>query len=164
MSRNNPREADTRRADTLKKVVCGFVPLINTPRQKEDFMSLLLPRIPDGTPADKQGDAIEDIKTTIRIKADHRLRELYLARKESGALESEADLVAGASAMLQLLNEITFSPPKDEVYEIYDNKLGLCPPAWFFLIYSGRGLGELYDDTTKHDEILEEVHREEMKL
>jgi len=116
-------------------------------------MTLLLPRIPDGTPVDKQGDAIEDIKTTIRIKADHRLRELYLARKESGALRDEADLIAGASAMLQLLNEISFSPSKD-------NELTLVPPAWFFLIFSGRGLGELYDDTTKHDEILEEVHRE----
>ncbi len=134
-------------------------------------MTLLLPRIPDGTPADKQGDTIEDIKTTIRIKADHRLRELYLARKESGALESEADLVAGASAMLSLLKEIAFqkesylhklddstsTPPED-------NNLSLCPPAWFFLIYSGRGLGELYDDTTKHDEILEEVHREELRI
>ena len=120
-------------------------------------MSLLLPRIPDGTPTDKQGDAVETIKTRIRIKADHRLRELYRARKESGALRDEADLMAGASAMLQLLNEITFSPSKD-------NELTLVPPAWFFLIFSGRGLGELYDDTTKNDEILEEVHREEATI
>ena len=129
-------------------------------------MSLLLPKIPDGTPVNKQGEAVETIKTRIRIKADHRLKELYRARKESGALESEADLIAGASAMLQLLNEITFSPSYADTteYKEKDNELTLCPPAWFFLIFSGRGLGELYDDDTKHDEILEEVHREEATL
>lgn len=125
-------------------------------------MTYLIPRIPDGTPTDKQGDAIETIKTRIRIKADHRLKELYRARKNSGALRDEADLIAGASAMLQLLNEIAFAPSYADTteYEEKENELTLCPPAWFFLIFSGRGLGELYDDDTKHDEILEEVHRE----
>ena len=119
-------------------------------------MSLLLPRTPNGTPANKPAQEIHDeIKTSIRIKADHIFGDLYRARKENGILENEADLVAGASAMLQLLNEITFNPEEGE-------EMSLVPPSWLFLLFSGRGLGELYDDTTKQDEILEAVSREEV--
>lgn len=119
-------------------------------------MSLLLPRTPNGTPANKPAQEIHDeIKTRIRIKADHIFGDLYRARKENGILENEADLVAGASAMLQLLNEITFNPEEGE-------EMSLVPPSWLFLLFSGRGLGELYDDTTKQDEILEAVSREEV--
>ena len=94
------------------------------------------------TIAEPQFKSEENIKKRIRKLANEKLGDLYRARKNSGALESGADLVAGASAMLQVLNEITFNPDED-------NKLSLCPPAWFFLIFSGRGLGELYDDDKK---------------
>ena len=152
MSRNNPREADTRRAHTPNRAVSGSFTLHNTPRQKEDFMSLLLPRIPDGTPTDKQGDAVEEIKKQIREQANERLGDLFRSRKLNGAIESEADLVAGASAMLQIVNEITFSPEDGQ-------ELSLVPPAWFLCIFSGRGLSELYDDKEK-DEILKAVSEE----
>ena len=115
-------------------------------------MSLLLPRIPDGTPTDKQGDAVEEIKKQIREQANERLGDLFRSRKRNGAIESEADLVAGASAMLQIVNEITFSPEDGK-------ELSLVPPAWFLCIFSGRGLSELYDDKEK-DEILKAVSEE----
>ena len=157
MSRNNRRQADPRRATPYKMAVSCYLFLLNTPRQTNGgFMSLLLPRTPNGTPTSKPTQEIHDeIKTRIRIKADHIFGDLYRARKENGILENEADLVAGASAMLQLLNEITFNPEEGE-------EMSLVPPSWLFLLFSGRGLGELYDDTTKQDEILEAVSREEV--
>mgnify|MGYP003639150443 FL=1 len=125
-------------------------------------MSLLLPMIPKESTYSKRlydkhntPEIHDEVKTRIRIKADHIFGDLYRARKENGILENEADLVAGASAMLQLLNEITFNPEEGE-------EMSLVPPSWLFLLFSGRGLGELYDDTTKQDEILEAVSREEV--
>ena len=70
------------------------------------------------TIAEPQFKSEENIKKRIRKLANEKLGDLYRARKNSGALESGADLVAGASAMLQVLNEITFNPDED-------NKLNL---------------------------------------
>lgn len=120
-------------------------------------MSLLLPRTPDGTLASKPTEEIHnEIKAQIRKKADEAFGDLFRGRTENGVLENEADLVAGASAMLKLLNEIAFNPKEGE-------EMSLVPASWLFLLFSGRGLGEIYDkETEEPDKILEAVSREEV--
>jgi hypothetical protein len=103
------------------------------------------------TIAEPQFESEENIKKKIRKLASERLGDLFRSRKLNGALESEACLVAGASAMLEVLNEITFNPDEE------DYKLTLCPPAWFLCIFSGRGLGELYDDKKETAEHIKEL-------
>ena len=50
-------------------------------------------------------------------------------------LESEADLIAGASAVMGLINEMCFKSSKDDSMDI-------VPPTWFLLPMSGRSILE----------------------
>ena len=126
-------------------------------------MSLLLPMILKESTYSKRlydkhntPEIHNEIKAQIRKKADQVFGDLYRGRKENDALRSEADLVAGASAMLKLLNEITFYPKEGE-------EMSLVPASWLFLLFSGRGLGEMYDkEIEESDKILEAVRREEV--
>mgnify|MGYP003660954148 FL=1 len=123
-------------------------------------MSLLLPRTPDGTSANKPTQEIHnEVKAQIRKKADEAFGDLFRGRTENGVLENEADLVAGASAMLKLLNEIAFNPEEGE-------EMSLVPASWLFLLFSGRGLGEMYGEgrfsKTQPDKILEAIKEKEV--
>jgi hypothetical protein len=118
-------------------------------------MSLLLPRTPNGTPANKPTQEIHnEVKAQIRKKADEAFGDLFRGRTANGVLENEADLVAGASAMLKLLNEIAFNPEEGE-------EMSLVPASWLFLLFSGRGLEEMYGEgrfsKTQPDKILEAI-------
>ena len=129
-------------------------------------MSLLLPMIPKESTYSKRlydkhntPEIHDEVKAQIRKKADEAFGDLFRGRTENGVLENEADLVAGASAMLKLLNEIAFNPEEGE-------EMSLVPASWLFLLFSGRGLEEMYGEgrfsKTQPDKILEAIKEEEV--
>ena len=74
-------------------------------------------------------------KQQIRNKAQDVITELLRSRKDNGALESEIDVLVGASAILNLVNQECFGASEDESMDI-------VPPAFIFGPMSGRSLLE----------------------
>ena len=74
-------------------------------------------------------------KAQFKKKAQKRVETLLKQRSRFGVLESEADVIAGASAVMGLVNEMCFESSKDDSMDI-------IPPMWFLWPMSGRSILE----------------------
>ena len=74
-------------------------------------------------------------KAQFKTKARKRVERLLKQRSRFGVLESEADLIAGASAVMGLVNELCFESSEDDSMDI-------IPPMWFICPMSGRSIVE----------------------
>ena len=74
-------------------------------------------------------------KAEFKAKAQKRIETLLKDRTRFNVIESEADVVSGASAVMGLVNEFFFKSSKDDSMDI-------IPPLWFIAPMSGRSIGE----------------------
>jgi len=78
-------------------------------------------------------------KDAFRNKAIENGMALLKERHSSGALESEADFLAGAMLMLTLVNMEFYG-------STYDESMDIVPPMWVFGPMCGRSLLDEDDD------------------
>ena len=146
MRRNNPQEATTRRATPrITGVLCCFS-LYNTPRTKQQEATMPLtvktqPPTPKEQPvAHLQTQYLKGLYADLmRDEANKALKALYISRNQTGNLKDEADFVAGASAMLGMINKVLFGATESE-------EMNIVPAGWFIYMMSGRGLSELFEE------------------
>ena len=72
------------------------------------------------------------------------LKALYISRNQTGNLKDEADFVAGASAMLGMINKVLFGATESE-------EMNIVPAGWFIYMMSGRGLSELFEEKENNE-------------
>jgi len=74
-------------------------------------------------------------RADFKAKAQKRIESLLKDRTRFNVIESESDVVAGASAVMGLVNELFFESS-------YDNSMDIIPPMWFMWPMSGRSIVE----------------------
>ena len=74
-------------------------------------------------------------RADFKEKAQKRIETLLKDRTRFNVIESEADVVAGASVIMGLVNEFFFKSSKDDSMDI-------IPPLWFIAPMSGRSIVE----------------------
>ena len=74
-------------------------------------------------------------KAEFKAEAQKRVENCLMERARLGAIESEADMIAGVSVVMGLVNESFFESS-------YDNSMDIIPPMWFMWPMSGRSIVE----------------------
>ena len=77
-------------------------------------------------------------KSEFKKKVKQRVERLIKVRTKNGAIESEADVIAGASAVMCFVNEVFFESS-------YDDSMDMVPPLWVFSPMCGRSILEEHD-------------------
>ena len=86
-------------------------------------------------------------KSSFKEEASKRIEALLKARTRLGSLESECDVIAGASAVMGLVNEMFFKAS-------HDNSMDIIPPLWILGPMSGRSVVRILtlDEYLNHKE------------
>ena len=72
-------------------------------------------------------------KAEFKAEATARVEALLKDRTRFNVIESEADVIAGASVVMGLINESLFESSKDD-------SMSIIPPLWFIAPMSGRSI------------------------
>ena len=109
------------------------------------------PMFGDTQPTKAQAKRLKSLYAgLVREQANNTLKEVWQGRTKNNILENEADFVAGASAMLQMVNEKLFGTD-------YERSMDIVPAGWILYIYSGRSLSGLFEDKETKEPIYKGV-------